>query len=141
MFTKKVINIASVVAIVLSALAILISCFGVYSSQSTVSFRFVIGCISWILLLWSSVVGYQITRIYNLYEDEYKKVGYRIYAIIAAFILFLTIGLIGGIFISVYILSTIRGLKKNYDEWNDKHEIESIGEDLNELEGNNKSEN
>ena len=129
MFSKRAVNIASIVAIILSVLAIAISCFGVYVTDSGLPFRFVLGCISWGMLLWASIIGYQITSKYNLYEDEYKKVGYRIYAIIVAFVLFLTIGLIGGILISLYILGTIRGLKQNYDQWADQYGIESIGKD------------
>jgi hypothetical protein len=84
---------------------------------------------------------YQITSKYNLYEDEYKKVGYRIYAIIVSFVFFLTIGLIGGILISLYILGTIRGLKQNYDQWADQYGIESIGKDEHGLDTIGNKEN
>ena len=39
------------------------------------------------------------------------------YIIIAAFVLFLVVGLIAGLVLSVYVLAGLWGMKKNYDEW------------------------
>ena len=58
------------------------------------------------------------TEYYLLLDaDEVRKVGIRIYLITLAFVLFLTIGLVVGLFLSIYVLSGLWGMKKNYDEW------------------------
>ncbi|KIC92891.1 hypothetical protein OI18_20995 [Flavihumibacter solisilvae] len=74
------------------------------------------GIISWSLLIWASVIGLQLSR-YKLYEDEYRKVAIRIYAIIGCFLLFLFVGIIVGLVISAIILSMLWALKSNYDDW------------------------
>jgi len=36
---------------------------------------FVLGIVSWGLLLWASIIGHQLCgKGYNLYEEEYKKI-------------------------------------------------------------------
>jgi hypothetical protein len=80
------------------------------------------GIVSWAILLWASIIGYQLCSSYKLYDEEYKKVGIRIYAIIVAFILFFFVGVIAGLAVSVILLSTLWALKKNYDEWNSNNE-------------------
>jgi hypothetical protein len=75
------------------------------------------GIISWAILLWASIIGYKLCSSYKLYDDEYKKVGIRIYAIIIAFILFFFVGLVAGLVVSVVLLSTLWALKSNYDDW------------------------
>ena len=77
---------------------------------------FLLGAVSWLLLLWAGFIGFQLAR-YKLYKDEYQKVGLRIYLIIVAFGLFLIYGIVAGIVLSVGLLATLWGLKRNYDEW------------------------
>ena len=96
---------------VLSTIGLLLSLLLVGKSGS-----FIMGVASWSLLIWASYIGFQLSS-YKLYEDEYKKVGLRIYAIIAAFIAFLTFGLVVGLVLAVVLLGSLWGLKKNYDEW------------------------
>jgi hypothetical protein len=118
MFQKKTVKAFSIVAIILSSLGILFSIVGTFIAQNGFgTMAFIIGVISWAILLWASIIGYKLCASYNLYEEEYKKVGLRIYAIIIAFILFFFVGIIAGLAISVILLSTLWALKKNYDEW------------------------
>jgi hypothetical protein len=118
MFQKKTIKLFSIIAIILSSLGLLFSVLGTWLMQGErTTFAFFMGIVSWAILLWASIIGYKLCSSYKLYDDEYKKVGLRIYAIIVAFILFFFVGLIAGIAISVIILSTLWGLKRNYDEW------------------------
>jgi hypothetical protein len=111
MFTPRALKIASILAMVLSVLGLLLSLLLIGKSGS-----FIMGIASWSLLIWASYIGFQLSS-YKLYEDEYKKVGFRIYAIIAAFIAFLTFGMIVGLVLAVVLLASLWGLKKNYDEW------------------------
>jgi ABC-type transport system involved in cytochrome c biogenesis permease subunit len=111
MFSPRALKIASIFALVLSVLGLLLSLLMVGQSGS-----FIMGVVSWSLLIWASYIGFQLSS-YKLYEDEYKKVGFRIYAIIAAFIAFLTFGMIVGLVLAVVLLGSLWGLKKNYDEW------------------------
>ena len=118
MFEKKTVKAFSIVAIVLSVLGLLLSLLAtlvIHGGKGTLAF--LVGIISWALLLWASIIGYQLCSSYQLYEEEYKKVGLRIYAIIIAFILFFFVGLVLGLFISVVLLSTLWALKSNYDDW------------------------
>jgi len=118
MFQKKTVKNFSIVAIGLSSLGLLFSVLGtLFIKGDTETVAFIMGIVSWSILLWASIIGYKLCTSYTLYEDEYKKVGYRIYAIIIAFILFFFVGLIAGLAISVILLSTLWGLKRNYDEW------------------------
>jgi cytochrome c biogenesis factor len=118
MFQKQTVKAFSIVAIVLSSLGILFSLlatFVVRSGFSTIAFT--IGIASWAILLWASIIGYKLCTNYKLYDEEYKKVGIRIYLIIVAFVLFFFAGIILGLVLSVILLATLWGLKKNYDEW------------------------
>ncbi len=119
MFQKKTVKAFSIVAIVLSSLGILFSLVATLIVRSDIgTLAFIMGIISWAILLWASIIGYQLCSSYKLYDEEYKKVGIRIYAIIVAFILFFFVGLIAGLAVSVILLSALWALKKNYDEWN-----------------------
>ena len=82
MFTPRALKIAAILAMALSVIGLLLSLLLVGKSGS-----FIMGVVSWSLLLWASYLGFQLSS-YKLYADEYKKVGFRIYAIIAAFIAF-----------------------------------------------------
>lgn len=112
MFKPTTIRIFSVVAMVLSVVGLSLSLF----LAKMQSFMFILSIISWAILLWASYLGFRLSS-YKLYEDEYKKVGIRIYLIIVTFFLFLFVGLVLGLLLSVVLLSTLWGLKKNYDEW------------------------
>ena len=118
MFTKKTVKAFSIVAIVLSAIGLLLSIFvTVFVRGDMNTFKFIVASVSWMILLWASIIGYKLCTAYTLYDEEYKKVGMRIYAIIVAFVLFMFVGLIAGLAISVIILSTLWALKSNYDDW------------------------
>lgn len=118
MFTPRALKIAAILAMTLSVIGLLLSLLMVGKSGS-----FIMGVVSWSLLLWASYLGFQLSS-YKLYEDEYKKVGFRIYAIIAAFIAFLSFGLIVGMILAVVLLASLWGLKKNYDEWTNSQPLE-----------------
>lgn len=115
MFTQKTIKIVSIIAICLSVIGLLLSIAGTILVQGA-GIPFFMGCLSWAILTWASIIGFKLSA-YKLYDDEYKKVGIRVYAIIFAFLLFFFVGIIAGLAISVILLSTLWGLKKNYDEW------------------------
>ncbi len=118
MFEKKTVKVFSIIAIALSSLGLLLSVLGTLLIQGgSATFAFFMGIVSWAILLWASIIGYKLCSSYKLYDDEYKKVGFRIYAIIVAFILFFFVGIVAGLAISVILLSTLWGLKRNYDEW------------------------
>jgi hypothetical protein len=126
MFQKKTVKAFSIVAIVLSSLGILLSIIAtlvIHKGFGTLAF--IMGIVSWSILLWASIIGYQLCSSYQLYDEEYKKVGIRIYVIIIAFILFFFVGLIAGLAISVILLSTLWALKKNYDEWDNSDKFMS----------------
>lgn len=118
MYKQKIVKSFSIVAIVLCIIGLLISITGTFFlTQAAYTIGFFLGIISWCLLLWASIIGYKLCTSYKLYEDEYKKVAIRIYLIIVAFILFFFVGLVIGLVLSVGLLSTLWGLKRNYDEW------------------------
>ncbi|WP_382316673.1 hypothetical protein [Hymenobacter bucti] len=97
----------------LSVFGLLISLFIARQSGSGM---FALGAISWLFLLAASYFGFKLAG-YKLYEEEYKKVGLRIYLIIGSFGLFLLVGVILGLVLSVALLGALWGLKRNYDEW------------------------
>jgi hypothetical protein len=113
MYNPKNIKIASIVAIVLSIIGFLLSLI----IMKVVNGAYFMSAISWAILLWASIIGYKLSN-YSLYEDEYKRVGIRVYLIIASFVIFLFIGRVIGVIISLLLLSSLWGLKRNYDEWN-----------------------
>ncbi len=118
MYQQKTVRAFSIVATVLSIIGLLISISGALFLKSTVyTFGFFIGILSWAFLLWASIIGYKLCTSYKLYDDEYKKVGIRIYLIIVAFILFFFVGLIIGLALSVILFTALWALKRNYDEW------------------------
>ena len=80
---------------------------------------FFLGVLSWAILLWASIIGFQLSK-YPLQADEYRKVGLRIYLIIAAFAVFIFASVLVGLIVAVALLSTLWAMKKNYDEWDNK---------------------
>lgn len=111
MFKPATLRIFAIVAIILSALGLLISALITLKHPSGA-----LSMVSWALLLWAAYLGLRLTS-YKLYEDEYKKVGIRIYLIIVAFAAFLFVGVTVGLVLAVVLLGALWGLKKNYDEW------------------------
>ena len=118
MFKQQTVRGFSIVAIILSTIGVLTSIAGsILLKQSVNSLGFFLGIFSWALLLWAPIIGYKLCTSYTLYEEEYKKVGIRIYLIIAAFILFFFVGITIGLVLAVILFATLWGLKRNYDEW------------------------
>jgi len=115
MYKPKTIRLFSLVAIVLSALSLLLS--GVMMTQA--NGMFFVGVLSVALLLWASIIGYQLSS-YPLNEDDCKKLGLRVYLILAAVAVFMFAGVVGGLVVSTALLSSLWGMKKNYDEWDGK---------------------
>lgn len=113
MFKPLTLRIAAIIAMVLSVVGLLLSLF---VAQQAGSGMFFIGAISWLFLLGASYFGFRLAG-YKLYEEEYRKVGFRIYLIIGAFGLFLLVGVVIGLVLSVALLGALWGLKRNYDEW------------------------
>lgn len=111
MYKPTTLRVAAIMAMLLSVLGLLVSLFLARHSG-----MFLLGVLSWAFLLWASYLGYQLAG-YQLYPAEYKKVGIRIYLIIAAFGLFMVVGIVVGLGLSVVLLATLWGLKRNYDDW------------------------
>ena len=128
MFKKQMVKALSIVAIILSLIGLLATIvFTFVVPDGSFTLAFFLGTISWSLLLWSSIIGYQLSASYKLEEEQYKKVGIRIYIIIVAFILFFFVGLTIGLIISVAIFVTLWALKSNYDDW-EKSEPEFLND-------------
>jgi hypothetical protein len=123
MFQKQTLKAFSIVAIVLSAIGLLLSILGTFMGEGSgsVSIAFILGIISWSILLWSSIIATQLCSSYQLYEEQYRKVGYCVYAIIVTFVLFLCEGLVLGIVLSIIIIGTLWSLKNNLDDWANSH--------------------
>ena len=90
-------------------------------TAGTGTFAFILGIISWSILLWSGIIATRLCTSYKLYEEQYKKVGYCVYAIIITFVLFLFVGLVLGIVLSIIIIGTLWSLKSNLDDWANSH--------------------
>ena len=115
MFKPQTVKAFSIVAMILSLIGLILSVASlVFLKQA--KFFFLFGILSWVLLLWASYIGFRLCS-YKLYEDEYKKVGIRIYLIIVAFVLFLFVGVMVGLIVSIALLSMLWALKSNYDDW------------------------
>src|ERR1700734_1551614 len=124
MFKKNTVKAFSIVAIALSSLGLLLSFLAALVLKgTTTTLVFVMGIVSWSILLWASVIAYKLCSSYKLYDEEYKKVGIRIYIIIVAFFLFFFVRFVLGLVISVILLATLWGLKRNYDEWDSNDAI------------------
>ena len=121
MFQPKIIRAFAIAAIALSAIGLLISVLLALKGHALLF----MGVLSWGLLLWASWIGYKLSA-YKLYPEEYKKVAIRIYLIIGAFFLFFFVGLMIGFILSVILLATLWGLKRNYDDWAEQNVVESI---------------
>jgi hypothetical protein len=117
MFKQKTVKTSSIFAIILSIWGLIFSIFGFVFFKTETSTVFVISLISWSFFLYGSIIGYQLCKNYQLYPEEYKKVGIRIYLIILFFFLFFFGGVTIGIVGSVVLFGSLYSLKKNYDEW------------------------
>ncbi len=111
MYKPATLRISAIIAMVLSAVGLAL---GILLTPQSPSFA--LSIFSWAMLLWASYLGFRLAG-YQLYENEYKKVGIRIYLIIVAFAAFIFVGVTVGLILSAVLLSTLWGLKKNYDEW------------------------
>jgi ABC-type Fe3+-siderophore transport system permease subunit len=112
MFQPKTIRIFAIIAMVLSVLGLLLSL--IFINKAVLFF--IMGIISWGLLFWASLIAFKLSS-YKLYENEFRKVGIVTYCVILAFVLFLFVGLLVGFILSVILLSSVWGMKRNYDEW------------------------
>jgi hypothetical protein len=123
MFQKQILKAFSIVAIVLSVIGLLLSILGTFLGEGggSISFAFILGIVSWSILLWSGIIATQLCSSYQLYAEQYKKVGYCVYAIIVTFVLFLFVGLVLGIVLSIIIFGTLWSLKSNLDDWANSH--------------------
>ena len=121
MFQPKIIRAFAIAAIALSAIGLFISVLLALKGHALLF----MGVLSWGLLLWASWIGYKLSS-YKLYAEEYKKVAIRIYLIIGAFFLFFFVGLMIGFILSVILLATLWGLKRNCDDWVEQNVVESI---------------
>lgn len=122
MFKQQTVKAFSIVAIILSVIGLLLSVIGtIFLTKAGYGLAFFLGIVSWSFLLWASIIGFKLCTSYKLYEDEYKKVGIRIYLIIVAFILFFFVGLVIGLALSVILFTALWALKRNYDEWEENN--------------------
>lgn len=120
MFQKQTVKVFSIIALVLSIVGILLSVASALLIEGQgFNFPIIIAIVSWAILLWSSIIAFQLCSKYKnkLQEEEYKKIGYRVYAIVVAFILFFFIGITFGLVISIAIFVTLWALKSNIDDW------------------------
>ncbi|NVO86095.1 hypothetical protein [Hymenobacter terrestris] len=115
MFKPATIKVFSIFAIILSVVGLLIS---ILLTQQYGP-AFFVGITTWLIFLWASYIGFRLSA-YKLQDEEHKKVGVRIYLIILSFIAYLVFGLTIGPILSVVLLATLWGLKRNYDDWNEK---------------------
>jgi len=118
MFQPNTVKVFAIIAMSLSAIGLLLSAAAVFLLPGSFGLVYLMGVVSWGILLWASYIGFRLT-FYKLYDEEYKKVGIRIYLIIAAFILFFFVGVILGLILSVGLLGALWALKSNYDDWSD----------------------
>ena len=115
MYHPKTVRIFALIAIGICLLGLVGS--GIMMMRA--SGIFFLGVLSWAILLWASIIGFQLSK-YPLQNDEYRKVGLRIYLIIAAFSVFVFANVLVGLIVAVALLSTLWTMKKNYDEWDNK---------------------
>ena len=115
MYHPKTVRIFALIAIGICLLGLVGS--GIMMMRA--SGIFFLGVLSWAILLWASIIGFQLSK-YPLQDDEYRKVGLRIYLIIAAFSVFVFANVLVGLIVAVALLSTLWTMKKNYDEWDNK---------------------
>ena len=115
MYKPKTIRAFALIAIILCLLGLVGS--GIMMMRA--NGIFFLGVLSWAILLWASIIGFQLSK-YPLQDEEYRKVGLRIYLIIAAFAVFIFASVLVGLIVAVALLSTLWAMKKNYDEWDNK---------------------
>ena len=115
MYHPKTVRIFALIAIGICLLGLVGS--GIMMMRA--SGIFFLGVLSWAILLWASIIGFQLSK-YPLQNDEYRKVGLRIYLIIAAFSVFVFANVLVGLIVAVALLSTLWTMKKNYNEWDNK---------------------
>jgi hypothetical protein len=128
MFKKETVRILSIFAMLLPAIAIvlLVSSFFIEGIGNSV-FGLLFTTSGSALLFWGGLLAFKMCSSYNLYEEEYKKIGIRVIMIIIASIIIIFVGLPFALFIAAAIVAGIWSVKKNTDEWNDKKDIEIEG--------------
>ena len=68
MFQKQTLKAFSIVAIVLSAIGLLLSILGTFLGEGggSITFAFILGIVSWSILLWSGIIATQLCSSYQL---------------------------------------------------------------------------
>jgi hypothetical protein len=110
MFKPKTIRIAAIITILLSLLGL--------ANSIQVLLRtgnIFLGIISWTMMLGASYIGYRLSG-YKLDGEAYRKVGLRVYFIVAAFGVLVFAGLLMGFILSAVMLATFWSLKNYHDE-------------------------
>lgn len=74
-------------------------------------FRHVLSSVSWCLLLWGSIIGFQTCRKYNLEEEDARFFGYIFCGILGIFICYISLT-ITGIVIALLLFFQILNRKK-----------------------------
>jgi len=72
--------------------------------------------ISWALLLYSSYLGIKLSK-YELYDEDFKRLGISVYGIIVLFILFSFFNIGLGIIAACYIAFRLHMQKSGMDTW------------------------
>jgi hypothetical protein len=72
--------------------------------------------ISWALLLYSSYLGIKLSK-YELYDEDFKRLGISVYGIIVLFILFSFFNIGLGIIPACYITFRLHMQKSGMDTW------------------------
>lgn len=71
---------------------------------------------SWLLLCYSSFLGIRLAT-YDLYDDDFKRLGYYLYGILVLFVLFLCFSFFLGIFAAFYVAFQLHVQKTNMSSW------------------------
>ncbi len=112
MFTRKTLKIASIVAIIVCILGILLSLL----VALTVDKMAFLQVLSWLILAYASYCAMKLTG-YDIYEEDLIKIGWSIYALFVIFVLFLFIGLSLGPIIALVITARLHFQKTSIESW------------------------
>jgi predicted membrane channel-forming protein YqfA (hemolysin III family) len=113
MFKPQTLKTASYIALVCCILGTI---FDLILIASYNQFQSYISLISWALLLYSSYLSIMLTK-HDLYEEDFKRMGYYIYGILVLFVLFLIFNLSAGILPAAYIAYTLHIRKRGFDSY------------------------
>jgi hypothetical protein len=111
MFKPSTLRIIAIIALVCCAINL---AFSLYKAQKFGTMY--IMAISWTLLLYSSYLGLRLAK-YDLYDEDFKRLGISLYAIVLLSFLFsfLNIGL--GIIPACYLAFRLHLQKSGMDKW------------------------